>query len=344
MSKSFFEREYTCPVCKITFKSLSIRSSATYVETKEADLHIIYKGVSPLHYSIIVCPTCEYAASNTSFIQNLERVKAEQLAVALAQLKSDEHFDFVGERDLETTLKTFQLAIRTAQLKMVSSAELSGLILAAGWIAREMGNINLEKVYINEALKHYLDAYHNDSGAIGNLDDITVTYLIGELHRRSGNYSDAINWFNKVIYHKAIKQNPNIEKLAREQWALAREEAKNINHIDDGSQVSTPNNSPVKITTEIDEKDNRENDKQSPSSSARRRSTMQMSANLYADQIDWLKKISNNGHKNINKLFPREAVLRSLVDLVIDQLGEEFPTQFTSEEELIEEFRALLFT
>jgi len=29
-----------------------------------------------------------------------------------------------------------------------------------------------------------------------------------------------------VLKHKEIKQNPNIEKTTREQWALAREEMK----------------------------------------------------------------------------------------------------------------------
>ncbi|NLB88254.1 MAG: DUF2225 domain-containing protein, partial [Syntrophomonadaceae bacterium] len=138
MNPAFYKREYTCPICKTKFTSLSVRSSSTYVEEKESDFHVIYKGISPLHYSIIVCPICEYAASNTTFSKELNNKLAEQLAVALSQLKSNDNTNYCEERDLNTTLKAFQLAIRTAQLKKVPAAELSGLLLAAGWIAREL--------------------------------------------------------------------------------------------------------------------------------------------------------------------------------------------------------------
>lgn len=338
MNPAFFNREYTCPICKTTFNSLSVRSSSTYVEEKESDFHIIYKGISPLHYSIIVCPTCEYAASNTSFSKEINSKLANQLAIALSQLKSNDSPNFGEERDLITTLKAFQLAIRTAQLKRVSAAELSGLLLAAGWIAREMNNTELEEVYVNEALKYYLEAFYSGSGAIGNLSDLQATYLIGELHRRCGEYKEAINWFNKVISHKDIKRNPNIEKMARDQWVLARDQAKNSSLTDTEEPEPVINNTDsVKSEPQIEEANQQE-----PVSSPRRRTTMQMAANLYADQIDWLKTISNYGYKNTNQLFTREQVLRCVVDAVMQKLAEALPSQFTSEEELVDEILNLI--
>lgn len=336
MNKAFFEREYRCPICLTSFKSLTVRSSAIYVEKREADFHIIYKGVSPLHYSIIVCPECEYAASNNTFNHELNMQLADQLANALAKLKSKETINYSGERSIEVTLNAFKLAIITAQLKKATSEELSGLLLAAAWIARESNNNNLENIYIEEALKHYVEAFNNTSGKIGNLSDLQATYLIGELYRRTGDYQAAVSWFNKVISHKNIKENPNIEKLAREQWALAREEAKGVTY--DKEVVDEDIISDIEQTTPLEGENNNNIDSDNNEADlVRRRSTMQFSANLYPDQIEWLKNISNQGYKNTNKLFPREVVLRSIIDFVIGELGENIPTDFTTEEELIAE-------
>lgn len=337
MQQGFFEREYTCPVCKTIFKSLSVRSSAIYVEAKESDFHTIYKGINPLHYSIIVCPTCEYAASNTTFNQELAPKFAELLGIALFKLKGKESIDYSSNRDLPTTLKAFQLAIRSAQLKKVPAAELSGLLLAAAWIAREQVNKDLEKVYLEEALHQYVEAFNKGSGEIGNLSDLQATYLIGDLYRRNGEYREAINWFNKVISHKYIKNNPNIEKMAREGWALAKEESKNIK-FDDEAEIPSANEEESPVIVENGE------EQEQTISAPRRRATMQMPASLYPDQIDWLKKISNEGYKNTDKLFSREQVLRSALDFLIEELGEDIPIEFTNEEELVMEFRKKMAT
>lgn len=222
-----FLRQYTCPLCEATFKSCSVRSSAVYVEKREADLHVIYRGHSPLYYSTIVCPTCEYAASNSTFNEALQDKQQVQLARALKALKGGKRPDFGGERDANLAMQCFQLAVRTAQLKKVSPGELAGLLLGTAWIAREAGQSEIEAEYRREALKYYLQAYQ-DSFQVGNLNELQLAYLIGELYHREKDYQQAVNWFNLVISNNKIKANPSIEKMAREQWALSREEAQQV--------------------------------------------------------------------------------------------------------------------
>ncbi len=340
MSKTFFDRKYKCPICLSSFNSLAVRSSAVYVEKRESDFHNVYKGVSPLHYSIIVCPQCKYAASNTSFNKELNKELADQLAIALVKLNLEDGFDYSAERTLDVTLQAFKLAIITAQLKKAAPSELSGLLLAAAWIARESNNIKLERTYLEEALKYYVEAFNTMSGNIGNLSDLQVTYLIGELFRRNGKYSEAIKWFNQVISHKNIKLNPNIEKLAREQWSLTREESKGITFPEGDPHEE---NETITAEPETAPPEGNEN-KEDKGKSIHRRSTMQFSANLYPDQIEWLKTISNQGYKNTNNLFPRETVLRSVIDFVMEELGENLPTHFTSETELTAELKEKIET
>ncbi|MDD4562393.1 MAG: DUF2225 domain-containing protein [Syntrophomonadaceae bacterium] len=334
----FFEKKFACPVCKTNFTSLAVRSSRVYVERKESDLHVIYRGVSPLHYSIIVCPACYYAASNNGFSQEINPILLEKLIQALYQLRPEPAIEYNQERDLEKALGSFKLAIRSGQLKQVRAGELAGLFLGAAWVARETQNQELENVYLKEALTHYLEAYNKDFQSIGNMSDVQATYLIGELYRRNGDSKEAVNWFNKVIVHKYIKKYPQIEKLTREQWALAREQAQ-LQPVSEGATVQP--------AVQLEERPEN-NTHTAPASNAnkiaspQRRPSMQMPAHLYADQIDWLTRIVNNGYNSTKTLVSKEQVLRALLDAVIKNLGDNLPEQFSNEEELKALFGELL--
>jgi|CZCA01.1.fsa_nt_gi uncharacterized protein (DUF2225 family) len=332
----FFERKFDCPVCKTKFTSLAVRSSRVYVERKEEDFHVIYRGVSPLHYSIIVCPACYYAASTNGFSKEIKPALHEKLLQALYQLRPKSAIKYNQERDLQKALDSFKLAVRSAQLKQVPAGELAGLFMGAAWMAREADNQELESVYLKEALDHYLEAYNKDFQSIGNMSDLQATYLIGELYRRNGNNKEAVNWFNRVIVHKYIKQNPQIEKLARDQWALAREQA----------QLQPDSESGTVAAIQPEEKPKKEANT-APASTTRkitppRRSSMQMLANLYLDQIDWLTGIVNNGYNSTKTLVSKEQVLRALLDAVIINLDNNLPQQFDNEEELKDLFSELL--
>lgn len=323
----YFDRKYTCPICNMEFTSLAVRSSMTYVEKRESDFHTIYKGISPLHYSMIVCPICNYAASTSMFPKPLSPRQAEQLGKALLQLK-DNDINFGLERDENIALRSFQLAVRTAQLKKVSAGELGGLLLSTAWMAREIGDREMEETYLKEALASYLSAFETGSASIGNLTDIQAMYLIGELYRRCGNYSEAVNWFNNVIVHKNIKQYPAEEKMAREQWSLAREQLKDLPEPDNISAV--PDNSQRKISPPGEKPETIEKG----FAPAKKRLPMQMPASVYSDQVDWLTRVVNNGYNYSKHLVTKEQVVRSMIDAVMEVLGDDLPDQFASEDEL----------
>jgi uncharacterized protein (DUF2225 family) len=318
------------------FTSLAVRSSAVYTERRESDLHVVYKGISPLHYSIIVCPTCKYAASSNLFSKEMPRALVQQLTTALSLLPA-ENLAYCEERDLPTVLASFQLAIRSSQLKKAGPGDLAGLILAAAWIARESGDYQMERDYLEQALKYYLQAFEKCSDHIGNLNDVQAIYLIGELHLRTGNYAEAINWFNRVIVHPKIKTNAAIEKMARDQWAMAREMAKN----------QTGDN-PVPVQAELKKEPEKEEEvKSAPpavqtSSLPRRHTTMKMPVNLYPDQIDWLTQMVNAGYNHSKTLITKEQVVRALIDALMEKLNGRIPESFSGEAELKAQVLALL--
>lgn len=194
------------------------------VEKKETDFRVVYKGVNPFHYSVVVCPFCFYTASHKTFANKISLETAEQLSLALQHLKKNGDFQFCGERDIKTVLYSFQLAVACSRLKKAPWGETAGFLLGTAWIFREMENKDLEMSYLEKARDAYVEAY--SSVSTGNLGELQVMYLIGELNRRLRNFKEAVNWFARVLNHKGIKRNPNIEKITREQWAQAREEIK----------------------------------------------------------------------------------------------------------------------
>jgi len=329
----FYERNYICPICQMNFSSLAIRTSAIYIEKRESDFHSIYRGLNPLHYSIIVCPVCKYAASKQSFSKELPTATVAQLGQALVRLDNT-NTAFAKERDLDTALESLQLAIRTAQLKKLLPGELAGLMHAAAWICREANNVELERTYLDQACKYYQQAFEKSSSKIGNLSDVQVAYLIGDLSLRLGRYNDAINWFNRTISHPKIKTNPNIDKQARDQWSLARELSKNqVTAAPEADQTKTAA-TPVPAASA-------QSSKPAPVT-YRHRPSMQMMTNLYSDQIDWLNQIMNRGYDYSKTLVTREQVLRSLLDACKEYLDGAIPNEFSSEAELKSRWLELL--
>ena len=45
-----------------------------------------------------------------------------------------------------------------------------------------------------------------------------ITYLLGELYRRTGDYRQAVNFFQKVVNDKALNSEPKYMKMARLGW------------------------------------------------------------------------------------------------------------------------------
>ncbi|MBE0341881.1 DUF2225 domain-containing protein, partial [Paenibacillus sp. 28ISP30-2] len=64
--------------------------------------------------------------------------------------------------------------------------------------------------------------------------------LIGELHRRTGNFNEAVRWFSRVINDKNIMDAAMI-RASREQWAVLREQmlAKDIQLPEEMQNAST---------------------------------------------------------------------------------------------------------
>lgn len=222
MNNSLYSKKVVCPICSKQFSSMKAKVNSCKIKKKDEDFCTHYVDLNPMYYEVFVCPSCGYAAPETSLGELTEK-EANLLKEAFSGREVGR--SFCDQRSLDDAIASYKLAIYTAELRKANASVLAGLCLKLAWLYRFKGD-KQEELFLEYSLRNYLDAYDKESFPIGNLNEISMMYLLGELSRRLGKLNEAITWFGKAAASPERKENPMIEKLAREQWALTREQHK----------------------------------------------------------------------------------------------------------------------
>ncbi|OPZ89510.1 MAG: hypothetical protein BWY74_02696 [Firmicutes bacterium ADurb.Bin419] len=130
---------------------------------------------------------------------------------------------FNGERNLETAMETFKLALYNLQKMDAKASDLAKVCIRIAWLYR-LNNDEKENEFLKHALRFYTEAYDKERFPINKLDEFTCMYLIAELNRRIGDFENSINWFNKLISSPDARANKVLLEMAREQYHMAREQ------------------------------------------------------------------------------------------------------------------------
>lgn len=320
MSRVLYEKEQVCPICQTTFPKMMVRNSLCSVEKRDTDFRVQYRNCNPNWYVIVVCPGCGYAAPKSSFSAVGEKER-EALKPVLAELGP---VDLTGKRTLPQAVESFERAIKCSEVRQLSRSVMGGLYLKTAWLYREMGEASKEQQLLAKALEAYLKAYEHERDLSMSIEDLI--YLIGELNRRLKRYEEAIIWFSKVIEMKDAK--PSTTRLAREMWQLAREayrrgpaehSIEEVYSLQGADSEPEPQPAPAAEPVAVKPK---------------RRAKVQVSTQLYVDQLDWLEKIGRwwAGEPNLDA----GSCLRALLDLVSDLAPQSL--QVNDEEELQQAF------
>ncbi|TCT15719.1 hypothetical protein EDC18_103431 [Natranaerovirga pectinivora] len=232
-----YDRSYMCPVCDKQFKSKAVKTGKARLKSTDTDLRPVYDYIDPIKYDAVVCPSCGYAAMNRFFtnITDLQRKWIrEQISVNFKGLAQDNDI-----YDYEEALKRYKLALINAVVKKGKLSEKAYTCLKITWLLRgKEALIRNKELPIIESLKKqelefakkayegFSQAFGKESFPICGMDEITVTYLIGELARRTGNDEEALRWLSKVITSRAA--NERIKDRAREVKNIIKKEQEKI--------------------------------------------------------------------------------------------------------------------
>lgn len=218
MASPLYQIEKVCPVCEKKFNVTKVRGQ-TVAATVDTDFCTHFKGINPYYYAIWVCPNCGYAAHEDRFLGVLDGPK-QQLKAFLASRTVN--IDYTGERTWEQAVNAHKLALYYADMVGLSSSHLASLALRLAWLYREKEKSEEEQPALARAIEYYKQAYAKERFPIGNLTEVTVTFIIGELLRRVGQHEEALSYFSKVVSHPQAKNERRIFELARNAWQEAR--------------------------------------------------------------------------------------------------------------------------
>lgn len=81
------------------------------------------------------------------------------------------------------------------------------------------------------ARDYYMDSYSTEDYSSTQMSDIRIMYMIAELSRRIGDLENATRFFSKVIEKQSIGGEAKIVDMAKEQWAIIREEKEHARQV-----------------------------------------------------------------------------------------------------------------
>jgi uncharacterized protein (DUF2225 family) len=186
------EKGYTCPICKHAFRTLRVKKSKLMVERTDPDLRYYYKGVEPLHYDVVTCPSCLYSALEESFTEG-RKIKPE-LTQVLDTFKGSINIGLGMARDSLTIFGGYYLAIICAtRCFLRPSLVTSRLLVKLSRLYHDVGDEEMERYVTEQALAAYIDSYeHIDLDATQSQQ---ICVMIAELHAKLGNITEAKQFF-----------------------------------------------------------------------------------------------------------------------------------------------------
>ena len=223
-----FDKGFNCPVCDAEFHSKMVRTGKVKLLSADTDLRPKYQLVDSLKYDALVCPKCGYAS--------LSRFFKFMLPAQAKMIRENITTNFKG---IDTSANTYtyddaisrhQLALANAVVKKAKDSEKAYTCLKIAWLYRgkaenlpkdsenynqEIKELKQQEVeLLDNACEGFLSAYSKESFPMCGMDELTVTYLVADLCRRTGRFDEAARWISKVLTSRTA--NERIKNKARD--------------------------------------------------------------------------------------------------------------------------------
>ena len=206
-----YEKDVVCPVCNSHFKVRAVKVNSPRVASKDSDFFIRYNVINPYFYDVWVCSCCGYAAMKVDF----PKIKSFQKELVLTNISKEwRKREFPLVPTVDDAIEKYKLALLNATIMGKPSSTQGMILLKLSWMYRLAENKEKESVFLKQALRMLEEAFSNEDFPIYGLQRDSFTYLLGDLNRRIGNYSDALRWYSNVI--TTVGASQRIKEMARD--------------------------------------------------------------------------------------------------------------------------------
>ena len=208
-----YDKTYQCPVCDSSFTSKAIRSGKNKLVSTDSDLYSRFSIINPILYDVIVC-NCGYAALGNEF----EKLRPTQTDWIRNEITSIYHkVDYPVILNEKNAINRYKLAFLNSKVKKARLGERAYLCLKIGWLYRDLGDNENERLFLEHARKGFLKAFTTERFPIFELDELTTMYLVAELSRKAGDFETATRWASEVITkNDASDRLKNLARKVRE--------------------------------------------------------------------------------------------------------------------------------
>lgn len=218
--EAMYSKSFTCPVCEEKFTSRKVRTSAIRTLSRDTDFYTKYAGDDPTWYEVLVCPSCGYSAFEGSF----QDISIAQKAMLEKTVRPKwKQRDFGGERTIIQAIEAHTLAMICCQVIAVKKTTVGKLCLRLAWLYRTL-NDQKEFAFMEYAVRNLEEAYTSERLDEDKANEINVMYLLGELNRRLGRFTEASRWFSLLIADPELKKIRHMNIKVREQMSQTRED------------------------------------------------------------------------------------------------------------------------
>lgn len=233
-----FDKSYTCPVCNNEFHSKMIRTGKVKFLSADTDLRPKYQLVDSLKYDALVCPSCGYAALSRFFkfmMPAQAKLIRENITKNFSGLPQTG-----GTYTYDDAILRHKLALANAIVKKAKNSEKAYTCLKMAWLFRGKRETlpketkDYDKVVadlkkeeddlLGKAYEGFMTAFSRESFPMCGMDEMTVTFLVAELARRTGKYEESGRWISKVLTSRSA--NERIKNKARDIKELLNEDKK----------------------------------------------------------------------------------------------------------------------
>jgi uncharacterized protein (DUF2225 family) len=217
-----YPKEFECPVCGKLFINYITRKSKLRLKDMELDMKANYLMVNANSYDVYLCSHCGYAALSSHF----NRITDNQRDIILKKIKPFfKPREYPAPYSLEHSVERYKLALYCALTMGVKSGLKAIICIKIAWLYRDIGDKTNELLFINSARTGLQEAYNKESFPIGTMDELTVSFMIGELSRRLGDFATASKWVSSVLVARNVKRNlqeraMNSKELIRSRSAI----------------------------------------------------------------------------------------------------------------------------
>lgn len=218
-----FDKRIVCPVCDNEFKVRTIKKEGHQVKNTESDLYMNYRVINPYFYDVCLCNVCGYTAMRNDF----EKIRRHEIEIIQNNISTK----WTGRvypdvYDVNIAIERYKLSLLNYTIMGAKASKKAMNCLKLSWMYREIGDEENEKIFREQALIGFKEAYFSEDCPIYGMDKYKILYLIGELNRRLGNYEEALKYFGEVIVSNMASKK--VKDMAMDQKDLIREHLKYI--------------------------------------------------------------------------------------------------------------------